>query len=323
MDTSNHPTFSSFVGIDIAKDSLDIYVSSNRRSHTASNSLKGYRKLIRHLPEPGRCLIVMEATGSYQKPVAMALCEVGHFVAVVNPRQVRCFAHGIGVIAKTDRIDAKVLAAYAEQVRPRTMEKPRENQGQIADLVARRRQLVELRTAEKNRSKQARQKAIRKSIEQMINCLDDQINAIDDQIQSLIESDETWSEQAELLKSVPGIGAGTAASLAADLPELGHLNRQEIAALAGLAPYNRDSGRFRGKRSIWGGRRTVRTAIYMATISAKKCNPIIRNFAERLKAQGKAAKVITTACMRKLLVILNTMVKNNTHWNPKIVCENP
>lgn len=253
----------------------------------------------------------------------MALLEAGHCVAVVNPRQVRCFAHALGILAKTDRIDAKTLATYAEQVRPRMMEKPRENQDQITDLVARRRQLIDLRTAEKNRSKQTRQKAVRKSIEQMIRCLDDQIETIDDQIQSLIESDETWNAQAKLLQSVPGIGVGTAASLTADLPELGRLNRQEIAALAGLAPYNRDSGRFRGKRSIWGGRRTVRTALYMATISAKKCNPIIRAFAERLKAQGKAAKVITTACMRKLLVILNTMVKNNTHWNPKIVCENP
>lgn len=323
MDTSDHQTFTSFVGIDVGKASLHIYVSSSRRWHTATNSPKGYRKLLCHLPQPGTCLIVMEATGAYQRPVSIALLEADHCVSVVNPRQAHCFAHALGILAKTDRVDAKTLAMYAEQIRPRTMEKPRENQDQITDLVARRRQLVEFRAAEKNRSQQTRQKAVRESIEQMINCLDDQIEAIDDQIHSLIESDETWNAQTELLQSVPGIGTGTAASLVADLPELGQLNRQEIAALAGLAPYNRDSGQFRGKRSIFGGRRTVRTALYMATISAQRCNPVIRVFAERLKSQGKAAKVIITACMRKLLVILNSMIKNNTHWNPNIVPQNP
>lgn len=322
MDTSNNQTFTSFVGIDVAKMSLDIYVSSSRQWHTATNRPKGYQKLLRHLPQPGTCLIVMEATGVYQRSVSIALLEAEHCVSVVNPRQAKCFAHALGILVKTDRVDARTLAMYAEQVRPRTMKKPRENQDQITDLVARRRQLVEFRAAEKNRSQQTRQKAVRESIEQMINCLDDQIETIEDQIQSLIESDETWNAQAELLQSVPGIGNGTAASLVADLPELGQLNRQEIAALAGLAPYNRDSGQFRGKRSIFGSRRTVRTALYMATISAQRCNPIIRAFADRLKSQGKAAKVIITACMRKLLVILNTMVKNNTHWNPNIVPQN-
>lgn len=265
----------------------------------------------------------MEATGSYQKPVAMALLEAGHCVAVVNPRQVRRFAQGIGILAKTDKIDAKILARYAELVRPRTMEKPSENQVQIADLASRRRQLIDLRTAESNRLKQTQQKSVCKSIEQTIQFLNEQIEAIDKQIESLIESDEAWSDQAKLVKSVPGVGKGTAAALAANLPELGRLNRQEIAALVGIAPFNRDSGQFRGKRSIQGGRKQIRSVLYMAALSARRCNPIIREFAQRLTAQGKATKVVLVACMRKLLVILNTMVKNNTHWNPTLICEKP
>jgi transposase len=323
MDTSNNQSFASFVGIDVAKKSLDIFVSSNQRCHSATNSTKGYKKIIKLLPQPGACLIVMEATGSYQKPVAMALLEAGHCVAVVNPRQVRRFAQGIGILAKTDKIDAKILARYAELVRPRTMEKPSENQVQIADLASRRRQLIDLRTAESNRLKQTQQKSVCKSIEQTIQFLNEQIEAIDKQIESLIESDEAWSDQAKLVKSVPGVGKGTAAALAANLPELGRLNRQEIAALVGIAPFNRDRGQFRGKRSIQGGRKQIRSTLYMAALSARKCNPVIREFAQRLTSQGKAPKVVLVACMRKLLVILNTMVKNNTHWNPTLICEKP
>lgn len=323
MDQSNNQWFTSFVGIDVASKSLDVFVSSNQRHHTATNSTKGYKKILKHLPQPGTCLIVMEATGSCQRPVAMALLEAGHCVAVVNPRQVRCFAQGIGIMAKTDKIDAKILARYAELVRPRTMEKPRENQMKIEDLVARRRQLMDFRTAESNRYKQSRQASVCKSIEQMIKCLNDQIATIDKQIESLIESDETWNAQAELVKSVPGVGNGMAVAIAANLPELGRLNRREIAALVGLAPFNRDSGQFRGKRSIQGGRPQIRRILYMAALSARDCNPVIREFAQRLAAQGKATKVVLVACMRKLLVILNTMVKNHTHWNPKLICENP
>ena len=323
MDQSNNQSFAAFVGIDVAKKSLDVFVSSNQRWHSATNSAKGYKKILGHLPQPGKCLIVMEATGSYQKPVAIALLEAGHCVAVVNPRQVRRFAQGLGILAKTDKIDAKILARYAELVRPRTMQKPTEKQEQITDLVTRRRQLMSHRVAELNRLKQSRQKSVCESIEQMIKCLDDQIKAIDQQIESLIESDETWSGQAELVKSVPGIGHGTAVAIAANLPELGCLNRQEIAALVGLAPFNRDSGQYRGKRSIQGGRPQIRKMLYMAALTARECNPVIHEFAQRLTAQGKATKVVLVACMRKLLVILNAMVKNNTHWNPILISENP
>lgn len=323
MDPSNNPSFTSFVGIDVSDKSLDIYTSVDHRWHKVSNDTKGHQKIIKFLPEPETCFIVIEATGSYQKPVTMALLEAGHCVAVINPRRAHSFAHGIGVMAKTDKIDAKTLACYAEQVRPRAMEKPTENQVQITDLAARRRQLIAFRTAEKNRLKQTRQKAIRDSIEKVILCLEDQIKAIDQQIESLIESDETWSEQAELVKSVPGVGNRTVVALVANLPELGRLNRQEIAALVGLAPFNRDSGQFRGKRSIQGGRNQIRSVLYMAALSARECNPVIREFSQRLTAQGKATKVVLVACMRKLLVILNTMVKNNIHWNPTSICENP
>lgn len=320
MDTSNNQ---SFVGIDVSKKTLDIYVSSSRRWHSTTNNTKGFDKIIKFLPQPGTCLIAMEATGSYQKLLAMALLEAGHCVAVVNPRQVRRFAQSIGIKAKTDKIDAKLLARYAEQARPRTMEKPTEKQVQIADLAARRRQLMSHRIAESNRLKQSQQKSVCESIEQMIEYLDDQIETIDEQIESLIESDKAWSDQAELIRSVPGVGNGTAVALAANLPELGRLNRQEIASLVGLAPFNRDSGQFRGKRSIQGGRSQIRSVLFMAALSARDCNPVIREFAQRLTAQGKAIKVVLVACMRKLLVILNTMVKNNTHWNPKLICENP
>jgi transposase len=310
MDNS----ITSFVGIDIAKRSLDLHVRPDGRQLSVSNDPKGFKEILGFLPEPKTCLIVMEATGGYQRPLVDALLRADHYVAVVNPRQVRDFARGMGILAKTDAIDAAVLSHYAETARPRTMSITPENQAQIVELVTRRRQLIDLRTAETNRLETLRLKAVRKSVEQVLKFLQKQIDAIEKEIASLLESDDDWNDKSDLLLSVPGIGPKTVASLLADLPELGQLNRQEIAALAGLAPYNRDSGRFRGKRSIWGGRKKVRGALYMATLSAMRCNPIIRRFSKRLEAEGKPFKVRITACMRKMLVILNTMVKNDTHW---------
>lgn len=309
----------SFVGIDVAKSRLDIHVRQDGRRFSTSNDTKGYREIIKNLPEPRTCLIVMEATGDYQRSVAEALVDAGHYVAVANPRQVRDFARALGILAKTDKLDAEVLSRYAEQVRPRTITKTPEKQAQIAALVARRRQLVALRTAEKNRLTSTLPKSVRKSLKQVIQCLDKQIVTIDHEIQTLVDSDDDWNDKAELLVSVPGVGPITVASLLAELPELGHLNRQEIAALVGVAPFNRDSGQFRGTRSIFGGRASVRCALYMAALSARRHNPTIRTFADRLASQGKPPKVIITACIRKLLVILNTMLKNNTPWNPQNV----
>lgn len=307
-------SITSFVGIDVAKHSLDLHSRPDDQRLEAANDAKGHAEIIRFLPSPKTCLVIMEATGVYHKPLAAVLLEAGHFVAVVNPRQVRDFARGLGILAKTDAIDAAVLSQFAEGARPRTMSITPEKQAQIAELVTRRRQLIELRTAEKNRLESLRLKSVRKSVEQVLELLKKQIVEIDKQIASILKSDDDWNDKADLLLSVPGLGMVTVASLLADLPELGQLNRQEIASLVGLAPFNRDSGRMRGKRSIWGGRKNVRNAMYMATFTAIRCNPVIHAFAERLRAQGKPFKVVITACMRKLLVIINTMVKEKTHW---------
>jgi transposase len=266
----------------------------------------------------GVCFIVLEATGGLEQRLAGELIDAGHHVAIVNPRQVRDFARGTGKIAKTDRIDALVLARFAQQVQPRLTEKASEKQLELAALVTRRRQLQALAVAETNRRETARTADARKSIDKHLLWLRKEVARIDAAIARLIASDETWRGQVERLKSVPGVGPATSATLVAELPELGRLNRREISALAGLAPYNHDSGRLRGKRSIWGGRLSVRSALYMAALTARRCNPIIRAFALRLEQAGKPFKVILTACMRKLLTILNVLIKNHQSWSPKI-----
>ena len=305
-----------FVGIDVAKQSFDVCIFPEEKRLSLSHDEDGLRQLRRQLPKEGTCLIVIEATGGYQRRLVAELAEAGHRVAVVNPRQVRDFARGLGILAKTDRIDAALIARFGQHVRPRTIEKTPEKQAELEQLVVRRRQLVDLRTAESNRLETISVKSVRKSIQQVVNLLNKQIERIEKDILALLESDDDWKEKRKLLDSVPGIGPVTIASLLAELPELGLLNQQEIAALVGLAPYNRDSGRFHGRRSIWGGRASVRSVLYMAALTARRCNPVIRRFAQRLEAEGKLFKVVITACMRKLLIILNTMVKNNTHWSP-------
>ena len=271
------------------------------------------------MPQPETCLVVVEATGGYERLLVADLLDAGHLVAVVNPRQVRDFAKALGILAKTDRIDAAVIARFGQQVEPRPLAEVHEKQGELDQLVTRRRQLVVLRTAEKNRFTMAHSKPVKRSLQLVIDTLNKEIKRIEKEILALVESDDQWQGKADILSSVPGVGNVTAAMLIAEFLELGQINRQQAAALAGLAPFNRDSGKFKGKRSISGGRRTVRTALYMAALSAKTHNPLIRKFAERLKAEGKLPKVILTACMRKLLVILNTMLKTNTLWNPRIV----
>jgi transposase len=258
----------------------------------------------------------LEATGGLERRIAGELIDAGHPVAIVNPRQVRDFARGTGKLAKTDRIDALVLARFAQQVQPRIAEKSSEKQVELAGLIIRRRQLQSSAVAESNRRETAGTSEARKSIEKHLNWLRKEVVRIDAAIARLIASDETWRGQVERLKSVPGVGPTTSATLVAELPELGRLNRREISALVGLAPYNHDSGKLRGKRSIWGGRLSVRSALYMAALTARRCNPIIRAFADRLKQAGKPFKVILTACMRKLLVILNSILRDNTEWNP-------
>ena len=235
-------------------------------------------------------------------------------------------AKGMGVFAKTDPIDARILARFGEVVKPRCLSVPEGPLGELQQLVERRRQLVDLRTAESNRFKQASSKPTRKSIQDVLKTLEKQIKSIEDQIRKLIQKHDDWQHKVDIMTSVPGVGITTAATLLADLPELGQLNRQEIAALVGVAPFNHDSGLLVGIRSIRGGRASVRNALYMAALCAKRCNAQIRPFALRLAQStpgrgGKKAKVILTACMRKLLVILNTMLKNNTPWNSKLACD--
>lgn len=307
-----------FVGIDVAKESLDVATLPATTPHTFSCDTKGHRELLDSLPKPKTCFVVVEATGGYERSLVAELLDAEHLVAVVNPRQVRDFAKALGILAKTDRLDAAVIARFGQQAQPRPLAQVHEKQDELDQLVTRRRQLVDLRTAEKNRQGMARSRQVKRSLQQVIETLNKEIERIEKEILTLVESDSRWKEKSDIMNSVPGVGQVTIATLIAEFPELGQLNRQQAAALAGLAPFNRDSGQHRGKRAIFGGRRTVRCALYMAVLSARRYNPVIRKFADRLKEEGKPPKVILTACMRKLLVILNTMVKNNTPWNPQI-----
>ena len=307
----------SFVGIDVSKDQLDVAILPEGKKLPVARNRQGYQKLLAELPAPGTCLIILEATGGYEREVVAELLDRGHHVAVVNPRQVRDYARALGILAKTDEIDARVLAQFGQHVRPRCLLATAPQMVELQQLVDRRRQLVELRTAETNRLEQSTSKITRKSIQQVLKTLERQIGHMEAEIARLVESNDDWKRKADVLLSVPGIGDVTTATLLADLPELGQLNREQIAALAGLAPYNHDSGKLKGQRAIWGGRSAIRTVLYMAAVTARRCNPVIKAFAARLAAKGKKFKVLITACMRKLLVILNTLVKNNTPWNVK------
>ncbi|MEO7402156.1 MAG: IS110 family transposase [Burkholderiales bacterium] len=312
MDCTSH----AFVGIDVAKHSLDVCLLPSERAFGVPNDAAGFRRLVRQLPAPESCRVVLEATGGYQRLVVAALVAAGHTVAVVNPRQVRDFARGLGILAKTDRLDARVIARFGQQVQPRSVAIRSEKQAELQELVTRRRQLVELRTAEKNRLETTTTKTVRQSIRRHADGLEKQIQQLEGAIGKLVQSDQELSTKATLLETVPGVGPVTVTSLLVDLPELGHLNRQQIAALVGVAPFNRDSGKWHGRRAIWGGRSAVRSVLYMAALTARRSNPIIRAFAERLEETGKPFKVVLTACMRKLLVILNTMLQQNLPWNP-------
>jgi transposase len=307
-------TFSSFVGIDVAKHSLDVCVLPDDKRFSLANDHGALKRLQAELPAPGTCLIVLEATGGYERRIAAELTDAGHRVAVANPRRVRDFARGLGILAKTDRIDASVIARFGQHARPRIVERTPEKHRELEQLVTRRRQLVELRTAESNRLETASFRDVRKSIQYAVDRLAKDIARMEKAILALIESDDEWRGKAEILGSTPGVGNTTAATLLAELPELGQLNRQQIAALVGLAPFNRDSGRFTGKRTITGGRVSVRNVLYMAAVSARRYNPVIRAFAQRLEDQGKPFKVVITACMRRLLITLSAMLKTNALW---------
>jgi len=306
-----------YVGIDVAKATLEIASRPEGLRLSVPNAGEGYGQLLAALKGRDVKLVVLEATGGYERAAAAELVCAGYKTVVANPRQIRDFARALGELAKTDRIDAAVLARFAELVKPEPRPRRSEEADTLAQLVTRRQQLVALLTQETNRMPQARQKAVKKSLKLMTRALAKQIAELERLIAAHIESDEALRQKNAILRSAPGVGPKTSAMLLSHLPELGSLNRQQIAALAGVAPWDVKSGTWSGRSRIWGGRAEVRAVLYMAALTAMRCNETIRAFAERLTAAGKAYKVVATACMRKILVILNTMLRNNTKWQNK------
>lgn len=301
-----------YVGIDVSAATLDVAVQDGAVTQV-SNEPEGIAALVAELQAASPSLIVLEATGAYHRSVTSALVAAGLPVAVVNPRQVRDFARSTGQLAKTDRLDAALLARFAATVRPAPRPVPDEATLELAALLERRRQLVEMLTAEKNRLSVAR-KPVRPSVQQIIRALEKALASADDDVDRWIRQSPVWRAQEELLRTVPGVGPQTARLLIAALPELGRLTRREVAALVGVAPLACDSGTLRGQRHCWGGRSHVRAVLYMATLTGTRWNPVIRRFYRRLLAAGKPAKVALTACMRRLVTILNAMVKTQQPW---------
>jgi transposase len=305
-----------FVGIDVSKDRLDLAVAPLGRSWQCANEPSAFAGLLADLNALHPTLIVMEATGALELPVAAALAAANLPLAIVNPRQVRDFAKAKGQLAKTDRLDAAVLAHFAEAIRPATQTLPSAEQQHLSALLTRRRQIIEILVAERNRLATARPK-IQERIHEHIAWLQSELDDLDLELQRSIEASPAWRAAENLLRSVPGVGPVTARTLVADLPELGQTTPQRLAALVGVAPLNVDSGRYRGKRRIWGGRAQIRSTLYMATLSAIRFNPVIRKFYQRLVQAGKPKKVALTAAMPKLLTILNAMMKQQTYWVAK------
>lgn len=306
-----------FVGIDVSKDRLDVAVLRGER-FAVSNDDPGIEALVVRLRALEGVLVVLEATGGYQAPAATALGLAKLAVAVVNPRAVRDFAKALQRRAKTDAIDAEVLALFAERMRPEPRPLADEESRELDAVMQRRRQLVGMLVAEKNRLAQTRVERVQRSIKTVINLLQHQLADVNKDLDRRIRRSPIWREHDEILQSAPGVGPTTSSMLIADLPELGRLSRREIAALVGVAPFNNDSGKMRGKRSIAGGRAQVRATLYMATRTATRWNPVIRAMYERLIAAGKKEKVAMVACMRRLLSILNAMMRTGKPWAPPV-----
>jgi transposase len=302
-----------YLGIDLSKEWIDAHLLPGGQSWRVANEPSALQAWIEQLPQES-ALAVMEASGGLEGPVAAMLAQAGHAVAIINPRQGRQFAQVMGLSAKTDAIDARVLAHFAWKIKPEPRALPDAQQKQLAELLARRRQLVEAMTAEKNRLGQARASAVRRDIEENLTWLGKRLAGIDEQIDRMIKQSPLWRAREDLMAGVPGIGKTTARTMLGELPELGRLTRRQIASLAGLAPRARESGKWQGRRSIGGGRAPVRTALYMAALSATRCNPPIRLFYRRLRDKGKSAKLALTACMRKLLTMLNAMLRDGKTW---------
>ncbi|HXS15616.1 MAG TPA: IS110 family transposase [Polyangiaceae bacterium] len=306
------------VGIDVSKNHLDVAIRETGESFRVENTALGIASLIERLQNGRATRIVMEATGGYEREVAVACAAAELAVAVVNPRQVRDFAKAAGKLAKTDAIDAKVLAQFAELMRPAAQEVLSEDAHALQELVSRRRQIVEMLSSEQNRRHQARDKQVRSDIDEHIKYLKKRLRGTNGEIEQRLKSSQFWKQNADLMNSVPGVGKVTTVSLITYLPELGTLNRKKISALVGVAPLNRDSGNYRGTRGIWGGRAEVRATLYMATLVATRCNPIISKFYRRLVSAGKAKKVALVACMRKLLTILNVLMRTRMPWQEAV-----
>ena len=303
------------VGIDVGKAKLDVGVSGQKRVRTWANDEGGRVALSEWIEERDVELVVVEASGGYEAAIVSELVERGQAVALVNPTRVRAFARAEGLLAKTDKLDACLIARFGVKMEPEAQARREQAQLELNQWVTRRRQLVVMLTAEKNRLQTASE-AVEANIVRHIDWMQAEIESLEQQINQAIADHPVWRETARRIETVPGIGSITSSTLVADLPELGQLNRQKIAALVGIAPFNHDSGKKQGKRRIFGGRNSVRCVLYMATLSATKCNPVIKSFYQRLLAKGKVKKVALTACMRKLLVILNTMVKSGQDWIP-------
>jgi len=309
---------SAVVGIDVAKLKLDVFIDSTSELFTIDNTPQAVAALAKKLSALAPQVIVIEHSGGYERRCAIDLMDAGLPVALVNPRQTRSFARANNRFAKTDRIDAKLLAGFGKACQLRLSEKPPENRLLLDELVTRRRQLVDFRAAEQTRLDHARAKDIQRSIASHLTSLTNMIEKLDRQIATLIEDDDDWRGKTRLLQSVTGVGPVVASTLLAEMPELGQANRQEIAALAGLAPFARESGKWKGKRSIHAGRASARKVLYMACITAIHHNPVIARFHQRLISAGKPFKVAITAAMRKLLIILNALLKTGQSWQPKI-----
>lgn len=300
-------------GIDVSKDWLDVAIGNE--SLRVTNDAAGVSGLIERLRSADVEWVVMEATGGYETQAASTIAGAGLRLAVVNPRQVRDFAKATGRLAKNDRIDAQVIAAFGEAIEPQVVRLPDEQTRELQGLLMRRQQLVGMRVQESNRLA-LMEGAMRRQIKSHIAWLDKAIDEVNADITARLRKSPVWREKDELLRSLKGIGPITSSTLMASLPELGQLDRRSIAALVGVAPFNRDSGTFRGRRAIWGGRAHVRHMLYMAATTAIRSNPVIKPFYERLIARGKPHKVAVVACMRKMLTILNAMMRSNTHWTP-------
>jgi transposase len=303
-----------YIGIDVSKSILDVFILPSNKHMQFKNEANSIQKLLtklRAFPEP---LVVMESTGGYEKPLAYALSEASFNVCIINPRQVRDFAKALGKLAKTDKIDAQVIALFANKMEPQANVVYDKEHQLLSDNNARRRQLVDMIKMEKNRLDKA-SSSQQESIERVLEVLEKELKIINKAQEKTIQENPKYSEKKKILESVAGIGTITAVSILAEIPELGQIGSKQIASLSGLAPFNRDSGGLKGKRAIWGGRASIRTSLYMATLVAIRHNPRIKLFYERLCLAGKAKKVSIIACMRKLLIIINAMIKNGQSWD--------